>query len=252
MPRIWDEDYLKNHTKTQLNALLKSYEDARWQCPRCDEVNFAWSRDRIVRGWVADWGTEFTLNNYCGECNFIRKNGKEFNLNGKKPRKQRVKSMPDRKADLRHLKGKQLSYDDKRWTIELHNKEKVVRVYWGKVRNESGGFKEFNFKNLAEAQEFYDKKINEKLRKGYRDEFQDSEFSDGTRLTIRKAARRTAAKGKKSARRPKARAGSTKKAATKKSTKKAPAKSRAKKKSTKRKARESFFALNTPGVKWIS
>lgn len=92
MPVIWDHKYLQDHTKKQLDALLASYEKAEWQCPKCDTVNPCWNRMTTISGF-SNFGTEFQINYYCDKCDYRRKTGKVFNLNGMKPRpKSRAKA----------------------------------------------------------------------------------------------------------------------------------------------------------------
>lgn len=185
MPVIWDEEYLQNHTKKQLNALLDSYDNAEWQCPRCDFVNPCWSRTRTIAGWD-NFGTEYLVNKDCVECYFVRKSSKEYNLNGKKPRPKKRKVSPTATTYLVYRQdGK-----DKWWEPALYKSQSRVVIKWGSnLKSGGGAYKEINFDSPQEALDYYEDKVASKLAKGY--------FDPYAVKTRKKVASRRAASRKK-------------------------------------------------------
>lgn len=167
MPTIWEDKYLQTHTKRQMEALMDKYEDEQWQCPRCDEVNPVWSRMRIVEGY-STYGTKYEVNYYCynPDCNFKRSSGKQYNLNGMRPRNK------DRKKpqEYSYLEYKDTT-SDKWWQIELYTYSKNVIIRWGKSTTSKGNaaFREHFFSTVKEAESFFEKRVAEKVRKGYHD-----------------------------------------------------------------------------------
>lgn len=159
MTTIWKDKYLKSHTKRQLEALEKSYETQRWQCPRCDEINPVWSRIRIIVGNYERDGIRYEINYHCynADCNFKRSTGKEYNIYGTRPRNK------DRKKpqEFSHLE-----YQDKWWEIELLTYGRVVITRWNDSKNEAA-FQQHLFQTVKEAEDFYLKKVDEMMRKGY-------------------------------------------------------------------------------------
>lgn len=166
MPVIWEDKYLEDHTKKQLNALLDSYEKAEWQCPRCLEVNPVWDRMRVVAGWN-DFGTKYEVNRECYnfDCGYRRANGKAHNLNGKTPKQKPRKVKPTEVAELRY----EIGSSNKFWTAELYKSAKKVVVKWGRW-GMFGSAKTFEFDTLTETVEFFHSKIDEKINKGYYDQ----------------------------------------------------------------------------------
>lgn len=107
MPTIWEDKYLQDHTKKELNALRDSYDNAEWVCPKCEGLSPVWNGMTVIGGWNS-FGTEYRVNLYCYDCDFKRKNRSEYALKpGQKPRpKKRQVARQKHQAARRPVKSK--------------------------------------------------------------------------------------------------------------------------------------------------
>lgn len=152
-----------DYNRKEYTEICLKYENQEWQCSRCLELNLNFNGTTEVKGW-RDFRRRYTVNKDCWNCGYVRKNAAEGFLKPgmkakPKPRKSTAKVCDS--VSMRYISDK----SDKFWAADLYKKKVVVN--YGRYGHH-GSTHTYDFDSESESKKFFQTKVAEKKKKGYK------------------------------------------------------------------------------------